>query len=66
MVSQTFQKAVRYRECRMQGVNSYAAYYNIGVICECLGDLEQAAVNYEKSGDYAPAKTRLQGLREKP
>ena len=63
---QEFQKAVRYRECRMQGVNSYAAYYNIGVICECLGDLEQAAVNYEKSGDYAPAKTRLQGLREKP
>lgn len=63
---QEFQKAVRYRECRMQGVNSYAAYYNIGVIFECLGDLEQAAVNYEKSGDYAPAKTRLQGLREKP
>ena len=27
-----FLKAVKHRDCRMAGVNSYAAYYNVGVI----------------------------------
>ncbi len=61
---QEFLKATSYRECRNQGVNSYAAFYNIGVIYECLGDLAQAKEFYRKSGDYAPAEARLQVLRK--
>lgn len=59
---QEFQKALTYRECRNQGVNSYAAWYNIGVIHECLGDLTAAKDYYRKSGSYAPAKARLREL----
>lgn len=42
-------------ECTVEGVNSFSAYYNIGVILECLGDKENAKIYYEKCGDYAPA-----------
>ena len=33
-----FEKAARQTSCKTSGVNSYAAYYNIGVIYECLGE----------------------------
>ena len=35
-----FEKAAGHAECRAQGVNSYRANYNIGVIYECLGKKE--------------------------
>lgn len=54
-----FLKAVQHKECRNQGANSYAAYYNIGVIYECLGQMEQAQEYYKKCGDYEPAIKRL-------
>lgn len=56
---QEFLKAVTHKECRNSGVNSYAAYYNIGVIYECTGELEKARTYFEKCGDYAPAKKQL-------
>lgn len=40
-----FEKAAQYRECRVEGVNSYLAYYNTGVVYECLGN-EQKAKKY--------------------
>lgn len=54
-----FLKAVKHKECRNQGTNSYAAYYNIGVIYECLGDGDKAREFYQKCGEYEPAKKRL-------
>lgn len=52
-----FLKAVKHRDCRMAGVNSYAAYYNVGVIYECLEKISEAKYYYQKCGNYEPAKT---------
>ena len=41
------------------GANSYKAYYNIGVIYECLGDKKNARLYYEKCGSYDLAIKRL-------
>lgn len=38
------------------GVNSYLAYYNIGVILECLGDTGNAVNYYGKCAGYSPAE----------
>lgn len=54
-----FVKAAGYADCKVQGVNSYLAYYNAGVIYECLGDKKTALEYYRKSGSYEPA---LQGI----
>ncbi len=59
---QEFLKAAQKNDCSMTGVNSYLAYYNIGVIYECLGNAKKAIEAYEKCGDYAPAKKQLEGL----
>lgn len=56
---QEFLKATEHSECRSRGVNSYRAYYNIGVIYECLGVMDQAKKAYEKCKNYAPAQERL-------
>ena len=58
-----FMKAASKKECRTAGVNSYSAYYNIGVMQECLGRMEEAKNYYKKCGDYEPALTRLSGLK---
>lgn len=50
-----FLKAVKYKNCKVKGVNSYLAYYNAGVIRECLGDYPGAAKYYDKCGSYSPA-----------
>lgn len=55
-----FEKALKQPYCRSVGVNSYVANYNIGVIYECLGHLEEAKESYQKCGNYEPAKKRLQ------
>lgn len=60
---QEFLKATTHPECRSTGVNSYSAYYNIGVIYECLGRMEQAGEYYRKCGDYQPAVKRLEVLK---
>jgi tetratricopeptide (TPR) repeat protein len=41
------------------GTNSFMAWYNLGVIYECLGDVEKATAYYKKCGDYQDAKHRL-------
>jgi tetratricopeptide (TPR) repeat protein len=54
-----FQKATTMSEFSVEGVNGYSAFYNIGVIYECLGDKEKAGEYYKKCGDYAPALARM-------
>ncbi|NLO09335.1 MAG: glycosyltransferase [Clostridiales bacterium] len=54
-----FIKATKMKFHKMDGVNSYRAYYNIGVIYECLGLVDKAKTYYNKCGDYEPALVRL-------
>lgn len=46
-------------ECNIEGVNSYLANYNIGVIYECLGFVEEAVKYYKKCGNYKLALNRI-------
>ncbi len=57
-----FQKSTNMSEFSVDGMNSYKAYYNIGVIYECTGHTGEAKEAYQKCGDYAPAKARLSVL----
>lgn len=57
-----FQKATTMEEFAVEGVNSYKANYNIGVIYECTGYVKEAKKAYNSCGDYAPAKARLRLL----
>lgn len=45
---ESFLAATQIPSCVVDGVNSYSAFYNIGVILECLGDTKNALVYYEK------------------
>lgn len=54
-----FLKATSYAACAVEGVNSYKAYYNIGVIYECMGNMQEAIIYYKKCGQYTPARERL-------
>ncbi len=58
-----FEKASSFSQAKMEGVNSYLAFYNIGVIYECMGELEQAKNAYLRCSDYIPAKNRLVQIR---
>lgn len=55
-----FLKAAAYEDAKVEGVNSYMALYNAGVIRECLGDVEKAREYFERCGEYGPAK---EGMR---
>lgn len=59
-----FLKAAGHSDSRTDGVNSYLAYYNAGVIRECLGDHDKAVEFYEKCGTYESAKKRLELLKQ--
>lgn len=58
-----FQKSLKYKECKMKGVNSFLANYNIGVINECLGNKEVAINYYKKCNNYKMAMNRLSSLK---
>ncbi len=58
-----FKKATSFSRCVVDGTNSYRAFYNIGVIYECLGQKKEALANYQKCGAYAPATARLEVIR---
>ena len=57
-----FRKATTTEEFAVDGVNSYKAYYNIGVIYECTGHIAEAKDAYRKCGGYEPALKRLELL----
>ncbi|WP_234119664.1 glycosyltransferase [Clostridium hydrogenum] len=51
------------KECKIEGVNSYLANYNIGVIYECLGILNEAVKYYKKCGNYKLAVGRIKAIK---
>lgn len=53
-----FLKATQITDYAVEGVNSFSAYYNAGVICECLGQRKEALEFYKQCGNYAPALER--------
>ena len=55
-----FENASKKDRCNVEGVNSYLAFYNCGVIKEVLGDRSAAISYYEKCGDYPPAKDAIE------
>lgn len=57
-----FLKSAEYENCSMDGVNSYLAYYNVGVIYECLGYAKEALEYYSMCGDYEKAEERKKDL----
>lgn len=57
-----FSRAAEKKEAKTVGTNSYLAWYNTGVIYECLGKREEAISYYKKCGDYERAKERISGL----
>lgn len=54
-----FERAAESGRARTEGADSYIAYYNAGVVEECLGHVESARHFYEKCGNYKPAQARL-------
>ena len=54
-----FQKATTISNYSVEGVNSYSANYNTGVIYECMGNTAEAVKYYAKCNSYAPALERL-------
>lgn len=59
-----FKNSTTIAEFSIEGVNSYRANYNIGVIYECTGHIEEAGIYYKKCGDFEMAKARLRFLFE--
>ena len=58
-----FLKATSYSESKMVGVNSYMAFYNMGVIYECIGRTDDAIRYYKMCGEYEPAEKRIEVLK---
>lgn len=54
-----FLKATTIASYSVDGVNSYKAFYNVGVIYECMGNKQQATHYYKQCGEYAPALARI-------
>lgn len=57
-----FKKAASMERFSVEGVNSYRANYNIGVIYECTGHINEAREYYTKCGEFEPARRRLEKL----
>lgn len=57
-----FLKCTKHTTCKVVGVNSYRAYYNVGVIFECLEEKEMALTYYQMCGDYKKAKEGLERI----
>lgn len=59
-----FLQATKLQDYSVQGVNSYLAYYNIGVIYECAGMAKEALPYYKMCGDYEPGLHGMQRIKE--
>lgn len=59
-----FEKATSFKYSSMEGVNDYLAYYNIGVIYECLGKSEKALEYYRKSKKYDKSQRRIEAINK--
>ena len=61
---QEFLNATKQSLCKVTGADSYRAYYNIGVIYECTGNIENAIHYYRKCNNFEPALNRLTILEQ--
>lgn len=61
---QEFLKATKQTNWMVEGTNSFKAFYNIGVIYECLGHMDQAKSYYARCGSYQLAEQRIQSIHE--
>lgn len=59
-----FRKATTFKYSSMEGVNDYLAYYNIGVIYECLGNKNKALEYYRKSNKYDKSRRRIEEINK--
>ncbi|WP_040328485.1 tetratricopeptide repeat-containing glycosyltransferase family 2 protein [Clostridium ihumii] len=59
---QYFLECTKFKISKIEGVNSFLALYNIGVIFECLGLKDEAVKYYAMCGDYIPAKKRIEQI----
>ena len=62
MFAQAIETFVRCRgdkEGKTEGINSWLPTYNIAVIYECLGQMEEASAYYQQCGNYPAALERL-------
>lgn len=57
-----FLKCTKSNNSKIEGVNSYLSYYNIGVIFECLGHRDEAITYYKKCRNYELAVMRIRAL----
>lgn len=57
-----FIKCTSMEQFSVEGINSYRAYYNIGVIYECTGQKDEARKYYRKCGGFEMARMRLREL----
>ncbi|GAA0085610.1 hypothetical protein UT300007_20490 [Clostridium sp. CTA-7] len=60
---EAFEKATNIKTSKMEGVNSFLTYYNIGVIYECLGDDIKASEYYTFCGSYKLAEDRIRKMK---
>ena len=58
-----FIEATKKNDCQMEGVNSYKAFYNVGAIYECCGDIVKALEYYRMCGSYSKALERIELLK---
>lgn len=58
-----FKKCTSMEQFSVEGINSYRAYYNIGVIYECTGHPEEAKEYYRKCGGFEMARERLRTIK---
>lgn len=58
-----FLKCTEFKECKSIGVNTFKAFYNVGVIFEVLGFRKEALEYYSLCGGYRPANIRLNKLK---
>lgn len=56
---ESFLACTKFSYSKVEGITTYIAYYNIGVIYEVLGLREKAIEYYEMCDDYEPARKRL-------
>lgn len=57
-----FKSCLKLDEGNLEGVTSYLANYNIGVVLEGLGKMDEALNHYFKCGSYALAVNRISTL----
>ena len=61
-----FIKATTLTEFKVEGTNSFLAYYHLGITYEMIGNAEMALMFYEKAGNYPKAIAQVERLKKTP